>query len=349
MLEPHEVAAGMAFPADYIWGGTRRERVKLAGNAVTPPAARDLIAASPSPRKFHPTTPLPAEDPADDADLDVDPEVAEPDQPDEPELPAHDGTPLGRDLAELEATDPAVAQAAARLEDAIDRIGRPEDHVRPEHLQVDLLDLRLQHATTTLTRAHAHRDPLVGILRSAALSALAALDLYLELHTQTPAAPTPHTTAPRATPPSPPSPGLDGSQPAADPEGEAGQQPARFQTYERTSPRRPIEKGVRDELVRRYLGGETLAELGHEHHISPERVGRIVREAGHPTRRVGGPQTRVADRLAALGVTHHQVKTWAVQQGLIPEIPRGVVQTRLIDAYAAAHPTQPTGQSGDTA
>nr|WP_246298529.1 DNA cytosine methyltransferase [Nocardioides panaciterrulae] len=45
MLEPHEVAAGMAFPADYIWGGTRRQRVKLCGNAVTPPAARDLIAA----------------------------------------------------------------------------------------------------------------------------------------------------------------------------------------------------------------------------------------------------------------------------------------------------------------
>lgn len=43
MLEPHEVAAGMAFPADYKWTGTRRERVKLAGNAVTPPAARDLI------------------------------------------------------------------------------------------------------------------------------------------------------------------------------------------------------------------------------------------------------------------------------------------------------------------
>lgn len=45
MLEPHEVAAGMAFPADYLWQGTRRERVKLAGNAVTPPAARDLMAA----------------------------------------------------------------------------------------------------------------------------------------------------------------------------------------------------------------------------------------------------------------------------------------------------------------
>jgi DNA (cytosine-5)-methyltransferase 1 len=43
MLEPHEVAAGMAFPSDYIWEGTRRERVKMAGNAVTPPAARDLV------------------------------------------------------------------------------------------------------------------------------------------------------------------------------------------------------------------------------------------------------------------------------------------------------------------
>jgi len=43
MLEPHEVAAGMAFPGDYLWSGTRRERVRMAGNAVTPPAARDLI------------------------------------------------------------------------------------------------------------------------------------------------------------------------------------------------------------------------------------------------------------------------------------------------------------------
>lgn len=44
MLEPHEYAAGMAFPDTYIWRGTKRDRVKLAGNAVTPPAARDLIA-----------------------------------------------------------------------------------------------------------------------------------------------------------------------------------------------------------------------------------------------------------------------------------------------------------------
>jgi DNA (cytosine-5)-methyltransferase 1 len=43
MLEPHEIALGMAFPADYRWQGSKRERVRLSGNAVTPPAARDLV------------------------------------------------------------------------------------------------------------------------------------------------------------------------------------------------------------------------------------------------------------------------------------------------------------------
>ena len=41
----HEVAAGMAFPRDYLWSGTRRERVRMAGNAVTQPAARDILDA----------------------------------------------------------------------------------------------------------------------------------------------------------------------------------------------------------------------------------------------------------------------------------------------------------------
>ncbi|MBO0830011.1 MAG: DNA cytosine methyltransferase [Streptosporangiales bacterium] len=45
MLEPHEIAAGMAFAPAYVLLGNKRERVRLAGNAVTPPAARDLIAA----------------------------------------------------------------------------------------------------------------------------------------------------------------------------------------------------------------------------------------------------------------------------------------------------------------
>jgi DNA (cytosine-5)-methyltransferase 1 len=43
MLEPREITAGMAFPKDYIMLGNKRTQVKLAGNAVTPPCARDLI------------------------------------------------------------------------------------------------------------------------------------------------------------------------------------------------------------------------------------------------------------------------------------------------------------------
>jgi DNA (cytosine-5)-methyltransferase 1 len=43
MLEPHEVGAGMAFDRDYIVLGSRRDQVKGYGNAVTPPAARDLM------------------------------------------------------------------------------------------------------------------------------------------------------------------------------------------------------------------------------------------------------------------------------------------------------------------
>jgi DNA (cytosine-5)-methyltransferase 1 len=37
MLQPHEIGAAMAFPADYEVGGTKRDRVKQYGNAVTPP------------------------------------------------------------------------------------------------------------------------------------------------------------------------------------------------------------------------------------------------------------------------------------------------------------------------
>ena len=44
MLEPSEIKQAMAFPADYIMRGNRREQVKQSGNAVTPPAARDLLA-----------------------------------------------------------------------------------------------------------------------------------------------------------------------------------------------------------------------------------------------------------------------------------------------------------------
>lgn len=43
MLEPAEYSRAMDFPDGYWLAGNRREQVRLAGNAVTPPAARDLV------------------------------------------------------------------------------------------------------------------------------------------------------------------------------------------------------------------------------------------------------------------------------------------------------------------
>ncbi|MGC5249635.1 DNA cytosine methyltransferase [Gordonia sp. DT219] len=43
MLEPSEIIAAMDFPREYVVLGNRREQVRMAGNAVTPPSARDLV------------------------------------------------------------------------------------------------------------------------------------------------------------------------------------------------------------------------------------------------------------------------------------------------------------------
>lgn len=43
MLEPREIKCAMDFPREYVILGNRREQTRQAGNAVTPPAARDLV------------------------------------------------------------------------------------------------------------------------------------------------------------------------------------------------------------------------------------------------------------------------------------------------------------------
>jgi DNA (cytosine-5)-methyltransferase 1 len=43
MLQPHEVGAAMAFPAEYVVLGNQRQKVKQYGNAVTPPVMQLLI------------------------------------------------------------------------------------------------------------------------------------------------------------------------------------------------------------------------------------------------------------------------------------------------------------------
>jgi DNA (cytosine-5)-methyltransferase 1 len=43
MLQPHEIGAAMAFPSSYVVVGTKRDRVKQYGNAVTPPVMSELF------------------------------------------------------------------------------------------------------------------------------------------------------------------------------------------------------------------------------------------------------------------------------------------------------------------
>jgi DNA (cytosine-5)-methyltransferase 1 len=43
MLQPHEIGRAMAFPDSYIVKGNNREKVRQLGNAVTPPAMKQLF------------------------------------------------------------------------------------------------------------------------------------------------------------------------------------------------------------------------------------------------------------------------------------------------------------------
>lgn len=43
MLEPHEAGAAMAFPSSYVVLGSKRQKVRLYGNAVTPPVMQILV------------------------------------------------------------------------------------------------------------------------------------------------------------------------------------------------------------------------------------------------------------------------------------------------------------------
>src|SRR4051812_42735379 len=45
ILEPHEIGRGMAFADDYVVVGSKRDRVRQYGNAVTPPVAELIVSA----------------------------------------------------------------------------------------------------------------------------------------------------------------------------------------------------------------------------------------------------------------------------------------------------------------
>lgn len=86
---------------------------------------------------------------------------------------------------------------------------------------------------------------------------------------------------------------------------------------------------------------QTAKKIGRSHKF----VARVMRAHGIEPRpdasagaghRVDGAGTLKA-HLADLGATSRQVKDWALTQGLITEIHRGLPPARLVEAYADAH------------
>lgn len=97
--------------------------------------------------------------------------------------------------------------------------------------------------------------------------------------------------------------------------------------------------------LRRQLNLEIEVETRRDP-VEAVRLGLIKPKWVRPPRRRGGHKrpdmvVRVAElmaRLERMGVTQHDVKVWAVEQGLLDEVKRGIVAGRILDAYAEAHP-----------
>lgn len=108
----------------------------------------------------------------------------------------------------------------------------------------------------------------------------------------------------------------------------------------------PLTDQDEADIAQAYADGAALGQLAKQHTVRQDRIRRIVTDHGVPIRPKGA-STSNADRLAELGVTANQVKTWAAEQGLVDHVAKGLVAGRLIDAYAAAHSS--TQQTGDDA
>lgn len=114
------------------------------------------------------------------------------------------------------------------------------------------------------------------------------------------------------------------------------------------------------EIRRLYLDEHhTIAEVAAQLGTTSKVVGTVMRRYDIPSRAdafttEGNPRRDNAgalkNQIQALGVTARDIKDWALGQGLIDHIARGLPAQRLVDAYAAAHPTPSTTTTeGDTA
>jgi len=107
-------------------------------------------------------------------------------------------------------------------------------------------------------------------------------------------------------------------------------------------------------IVDRYTAGEPATVIAADYDVNPASIYPILERHGiarHGRRVAPGIDTlgRLRKALAAADATSRQVKDWALAQGLITSISRGLPALGLVEAYAAAHPTPAASDStGDT-
>lgn len=171
---------------------------------------------------------------------------------------APDTTTLGRALGELAAQEPTVAAASAKLDAAVHRITHPEDHTTPPAPGTG--DPVADHCAHLIASTAHATNPAVRILRSAALSALAALDLIAN---------------PDDTPLTPPA-----TAPAPE------QATPRAGSTVPRKPRRRTRFGPIDEaeVVRRYQNGESAPTIAKDLATTPQRIRRVLDDHHIPRR-----------------------------------------------------------------
>jgi hypothetical protein len=103
----------------------------------------------------------------------------------------------------------------------------------------------------------------------------------------------------------------------------------------------PLKPDQVAELERRYAAGEATAAIAAAIGCGTATVTRYAAAAaaaGRLTKRTkGSSAVLAAQRLRQHGLTSIQVKRWAVETGLLPQIAKASVAHHVIDAYLAAH------------
>lgn len=104
-------------------------------------------------------------------------------------------------------------------------------------------------------------------------------------------------------------------------------------------------------IIDRYTGGESAPAIAQDYGCTATSIYAFLRKHGinerHGVRTSTTGRGDHAKALRALmdahGITSHQVKTWALEQGLISQISRGIPRQQLVHAYLNAHTTTPQG------